>query len=150
MGWHSQHMGGISGESSMPSCFQGPLVCSSTQHRRSDSAAERSACGPAWRVRAPHCPGPSPPRPPAWALRVARSKDCSPLHAHICLPCSKCKCKQQLSSHACGFHVYTFSDAEMKLLLNTLYVHIYKHIYVLTVSPRGSPPRSTCRKPGCP
>ena len=71
----------------MPSCFQGPLVCSSTQHRRSDSAAERSACGPAWRVRAPHCPGPSPPRPPAWALRVARSKDCSPLHAHICPDC---------------------------------------------------------------
>lgn len=64
LGWHSQHRGGISSESSTPSCLQGPLVCLPTRHCRGDSAAERSACGPARRVRAPTAP--ALPRPLSW------------------------------------------------------------------------------------
>lgn len=64
---------------------------------------------------------------PALALRVAGSRDCSPVNTRVCLQCRKCK---QLSSYACGFHVYTFSDTEMELLLNTLDVYVCVNIYM--------------------
>lgn len=64
LGWHSQHRGGISSESSTPSCPQGPPVRLPAWHCWGGLAAERSTCGLARRVRAPTAP--APPRPLAW------------------------------------------------------------------------------------